>query len=89
MNPGVQGEYKGTKFYTKGNIGNFFKTPFTGLNSSQIALVKTFSDNFGHSAAATLENTPYELAHPIIDDMVGSYSKNVALIVHGWVGGNG
>ena len=72
--------------FTKGNIKGFFSTPINGLTSGQVALVKTFNENYLHCATAVLENTAAELAGPIISDMVGSYGKAVAFIVHGWVG---
>lgn len=76
-----------TSAITKANVGKFFAPPvLTGLTASQVSLVKTFSENFKHCATATLENTPVEIAGPILHDMYASYVKNVGYIVHGWEG---
>jgi hypothetical protein len=73
--------------FTKSNVSKFFTTVTANLPAGPAGLVKTLGDNYGANAIAVLDSTPEQFAQPIIGDMLGSYSKGVSIIVHGW-GGN-
>ena len=72
--------------FTKQNVGKFFNTQTGTLPEGAAALVKTLSENYGANASAVIDATPSEFSQPIISEMLGSYSKSVYLIVHGWAG---
>lgn len=76
----------GTGLFTKTNINKFFTAPAGTYTPGQKALLNTFSEGYLKVAAEVFEKNPVGLVETIISDMVGSYSKNVGLIVHGWAG---
>jgi hypothetical protein len=89
MNPGQEiNGGKVTHLFTMKNIGSFFTAPVQGLTTAQALLVKSFAENAKHSATIALENAPYELAYPIVSDIIGTYNKSVGLVTYGWAGGN-
>lgn len=74
------------QLFTTGNVRKFFTTSTKGLPKGQASLVNQLGKNYGTSAVAITKSASPELASPIISDMIGSYAKNVSLIVHGWAG---